>query len=1175
MKFMTVTLRNFGPFMEQSFHFSNGSHGMHLIYGPNEAGKSSALRGLRYFLFGFPQRSNDDFTFKKAQFRIHACLLNGRGDVLECVRRKGLKETLRAGDDKAVISDDTLRAFIGGLSEDQFQQLFGLDHELLDEGGRLIAEGKGDLGEALFAAGAGLAGLRQLKKQLDEKREAIFTARGQKQLVAVELKRLTELREKIRDSSLAAEAYAAKDEEYHGALSTAELKRTERDGARAEHGRLERFRAALPIIAQLRAARESLRDLENARTLAHGFEKDYRDAAGSLIAIQTTSEALHAEVLKLDLELEGLALPAELLIEEDAIERIKEKVAVWSRAKDEAIKADTRKREAEAKARDIFRSLTGSTDLDQAKNYRLTIEQTSRIRDIARSRARLQGELKNLCHTIIKIEREMADAERERNLLPKTNEAAGLSTALDVITKEGRIDEQLAELNEACAQEASRIADAVARLNPATALPLEEIATAAFPQAEAIEWHRQELGRLKKQLDRGGEELRTARQELIALDGQIEAWRRGESVPTEDELIEMRRNRDAGLYCVRQRLSGQPPTEEKTEFIHRFAPGRSLMDAVEGSVRDCDSLADRLRREADRVARGHGLKSQREEKLRLIADIESNLERWQVEYGQALTRWNAIWEALGIVPDVPEVMTAWLSQVERLRVRADDWRASVQKSDRLARRCEELFEIITQASPELRSARSLEDALERAREQLKATDEALNARKRCDRDLDRLRGDLATARSDQTAIENQLGIEDRSWADAVSPLRLAESVEIDTVESCLAQTEEMQKHLTESRIKARVVGDIEAGRNALLHELNELRARLSPACRMTTVDLIEKDFAELDRRLKDAQGQRVRRSQLEKQIDAKRKQLEDVTCKKRDMESKLAAMAKEAGATDATQIPGAIDRARRRQEVMKRIQDNENALAQQSLGMPIQEFEVAALEVGEGIVQAVDALKAKITVADDEVAKADIAADQAEGQLKEWRKASDQAAMARQEAAFSARRLQDHVAEYATLHLARHVLDRAVERYRARHQDSMLARAASFFERLTDGDFATLEIQSEEGNAVLKAVRSDSGRLDASVSIDGLSDGTRDQLFLALRLAGIERHLADREPMPLIIDDVLVNFDDRRAGATLRCIAEFSKQTQVLLFTHHHHIVELAQKAIASQLVIHEFAPTK
>ena len=135
----------------------------------------------------------------------------------------------------------------------------------------------------------------------------------------------------------------------------------------------------------------------------------------------------------------------------------------------------------------------------------------------------------------------------------------------------------------------------------------------------------------------------------------------------------------------------------------------------------------------------------------------------------------------------------------------------------------------------------------------------------------------------------------------------------------------------------------------------------------------------------------------------------------------------------------------------------------------------------------------------------------------------------------------------------------------------MLARAGAFFRQLTDGDFATLEIENEDGKPALEgaAVRSrTSGRQRLGRRT---SAGTRDQLFLALRLAGIEQHLAEREPMPLIIDDVLINFDDRRAGATLRCIAELSKQTQVLLFTHHQHIVDLARTSVLSQLVTHEF----
>ena len=140
-------------------------------------------------------------------------------------------------------------------------------------------------------------------------------------------------------------------------------------------------------------------------------------------------------------------------------------------------------------------------------------------------------------------------------------------------------------------------------------------------------------------------------------------------------------------------------------------------------------------------------------------------------------------------------------------------------------------------------------------------------------------------------------------------MRLAESVEIETVESCLAQTDEMQRHLTESRIKAKRVDEIEAERDALLQDLNELRMRLMPASRVTTVDLIERDFAELDRKLREAQGHRVRRSQLEKEIEAKRRHLDDVVSKLRDVESKMTALAKEAGVSNPALIPDAIERA--------------------------------------------------------------------------------------------------------------------------------------------------------------------------------------------------------------------------------------------------------------------------
>ena len=167
-----------------------------------------------------------------------------------------------------------------------------------------------------------------------------------------------------------------------------------------------------------------------------------------------------------------------------------------------------------------------------------------------------------------------------------------------------------------------------------------------------------------------------------------------------------------------------------------------------------------------------------------------------------------------------------------------------------------------------------------------------------------------------------------------------------------------------------------------------------------------------------------------------------------------------------------------------------------------------------------------------------------------------------------ASRLEEHVIEYAASHLARVALDRAKERYRARNQESMLNRAGEFFKTLSDRAFVALDIDNEEGADVLIAVRAP-GHPNPRVAVGGLSDGTRDQLFLALRLAGIEQHIRDREAVPLIIDDVLVSFDDSRAQATLKCLGELATKTQVLLFTHHRHLVDLA-KAVHRSTVVHE-----
>jgi len=96
------------------------------------------------------------------------------------------------------------------------------------------------------------------------------------------------------------------------------------------------------------------------------------------------------------------------------------------------------------------------------------------------------------------------------------------------------------------------------------------------------------------------------------------------------------------------------------------------------------------------------------------------------------------------------------------------------------------------------------------------------------------------------------------------------------------------------------------------------------------------------------------------------------------------------------------------------------------------------------------------------------------------------------------------------------------------------------------------------------------------VGVEAMSDGTRDQLYLALRVATLERYADHGNPMPVVLDDILVHFDDDRARAALELIGELSERMQVLFFTHHARLVELARETIrGSRLSVRELSESE
>ena len=106
MKIQELNLAAFGPFTDRILAF--GGAGLHIVFGPNEAGKSSALRGLKALLYGVEERTLDNFLHANDKLRISGCLRTADGHELKFVRRKGRKNTLLTPDGEVL--DEQVRS---------------------------------------------------------------------------------------------------------------------------------------------------------------------------------------------------------------------------------------------------------------------------------------------------------------------------------------------------------------------------------------------------------------------------------------------------------------------------------------------------------------------------------------------------------------------------------------------------------------------------------------------------------------------------------------------------------------------------------------------------------------------------------------------------------------------------------------------------------------------------------------------------------------------------------------------------------------------------------------------------------------------------------------------------------------------------------------------------------
>jgi uncharacterized protein YhaN len=151
--------------------------------------------------------------------------------------------------------------------------------------------------------------------------------------------------------------------------------------------------------------------------------------------------------------------------------------------------------------------------------------------------------------------------------------------------------------------------------------------------------------------------------------------------------------------------------------------------------------------------------------------------------------------------------------------------------------------------------------------------------------------------------------------------------------------------------------------------------------------------------------------------------------------------------------------------------------------------------------------------------------------------------------------LDNTLKSWAQLGCARLLLERTLKRHEQERQPAVLARAGELFATVTHHRYERVlpSVGDDAASDALRVVSPSGTQIDAAE----LSRGSVEQLYLCLRIGLAETFAERAEPLPLVLDDVLVNFDPERAEHTAEVLAEIAENHQVLLFTCHPHLAEL------------------
>ena len=1165
MKIRKLFLKAFGPFTDSTLDFS-GPANLHLIYGPNEAGKSSALRAITDLRYGIPMRSKDDFVHEFKDMLLAGCFEDVAGRVVGLARRKGNKDPLMSADPAtgaplagSLVSPEVLLALTGSVAREQFETMYGLDSLHLRKGGQMLIQGEGELGAALFEASTGSAGIKMLLQTLQTDARKYFIPKGQLPILNEAARQLDEARQRYRLA-------VTKPDQWKALKRVHEEARSHLAAAREQ---LTRQRRRLAELTELRAVEPLLRGLDLtegqwAQAQCHvALPADTRERRLAALQHQAQAQGALAEADEAIGEcrhsLQGLKIEPLMLTHAPAIDRLETDLSLVRREQGSRLKlqasTDHDAGQLMLQAARMMRAAGKSIEcLDEFFRQTPSSAEQAELECLLETFQALKLDLQYVRVQLSAVGRKLVKLQHEVVDEPPLPLRQALSLALGQAQSLGDAQTRLSELQDRLRTEQRTLDRSLTDLGLAS---LEQLALSRWLASAEIDAYERERSELLRRAALGESRLEELQTNLAAQQRRRKTLAATGEVVTADTLRHARVVRDEGWQTIR------------TVFIDRrsgMATGlsgepvkASLADEFERSQAQADRQADLLREGARRAAEIAECEQRIADMTQALAALHTTQTAQDESLATLDENWNQTLSRLGLPGGTAATVREWLNFRQ----------AALEHSERLAQ-AKHAHALLERHMAE--AGKSLIAAL-MALGRMPAgamphLDALIALGTAADRDMVAARAAVQRRCSDIVSLEQDIQGDQARAAELTHRLQ-----------SCQATLDAHCRHLYLDKgalaetIKARLAELRHWGNDHQMHvghlqQLEQMKASEAAAANSARAlgqllqepvwDHLDAWLDGLTLRLAQSREAAAMKATLQRSESEQTKRQQRALCDLEGAMKVLEVLMQQAGVQHADALPEAETRSDRRRDVSARLQDLRDQLARTSqknsatLRKELADLDSVAIDLEKQACSAgIDRLEAdeKAAIDVEQVARAALAQVDT----------SDAAAQAREEMEAAIARYRAGVRPWAQLKLAEALLGEALRRHREKAQGPVVALAGDYFRLMTGGRFVRLLVDADSDVPVLLAQPVQGKPMD----ISALSEGTADQLYLALRLAALQLQRKPDRTMPLVLDDVFMTADDERAAHMFRALEKFAATAQVLVFTHHHHLLGIASDAVA------------